>query len=101
MRIEVFWSMNDEAIQLLLEPGNKSNRELYALAGMLKDCEWDRDLMRLKYADEISEIVRRWDDMRYGQAWNAPAGYQRGQLNVFAVGKGVGRSVVVDIETFS
>jgi hypothetical protein len=32
--------------------------KLQKMAAMLADCGWDRDLMRLKYADELAEMQK-------------------------------------------
>jgi len=82
--------------QNLMDPmiGFAYDSQLQKVAYWLMECEWDRDLMRLRYADELKEL--REDRNR---TWYAPAGHRRGQLNVIAVGTGVGKSLLFDIES--
>jgi hypothetical protein len=108
-----FWTLTDDEIRRGMDCVHDSrlrerdqsdpmimfvyDRNLEQLAFWLIDCDWDRDLMRLKYADEIAEL-----DDRQNSPWFSPAGLRRGQMNVFAAGSGVGKSklghMVVDIE---
>lgn len=107
-----FWSLTNDEISRgmdlvhdrLLQDSNRFDpmiefvydKILQEMAIMLMECDWDRDLMRLKYADEIKEL----NDSDYSYVWFAPAGVKKGQLNVIVAGVGSGKSMVVDIESF-
>jgi hypothetical protein len=108
-----FWTLTDDQIRRGMDLVHDSrlqdydrtdpmqifvyDRNLQQMAFWLMDCDWDRNLMRLKYADELAEL-----DDRQTSPWFAPAGLRRGEMNIFAVGTGVGKSklghMMVDIE---
>jgi hypothetical protein len=109
----MFWTLTDDEIRRGMDYVHDSrlrerdqsdpmimfvyDSNLVQMAFWLMDCDWDRDLMRLKYADEIAALNKPLDS-----PWFTPAGLHRGQMNVFAAGSGVGKSklnhMVVDIE---
>jgi hypothetical protein len=101
-----FWEMSDNQIKRLMDrriydtlfDSQETRRSarldrIDTLSDMLMECGWDRTLMRLKYADEIAEL-----ELLSNYPWFSPGGRKQGQLNAIAVGTGVGKSMVVDIE---
>jgi hypothetical protein len=107
-----FWTLSDDEILKGLDAGRKSvlrddlttdsvirafwfSQSLQKMGTWLEECGWDRDLMRLKYSDELAEIQQHDDVL-----WFAPAGLNRGILSfVLDHDRGGGKSMVVDIET--
>lgn len=106
-----FWALTDDEIKqgliisrrggvLSLEDSKKPvakfwfSTRLHTLGVWLEECGWDRDLMRLKYADEIAQL-----ESQDRNPWFQPAGLNQGTLNLITFGVGVGKSMVVDIES--
>jgi hypothetical protein len=85
----IFWELTDEeimhGIDLISDTGEDVNHpmnifnhdaSLQILAGMWLNCDKDRILMKLTYADEIQVLPKIIDHT--ANRWYAPAGLNRG-----------------------